>query len=34
VFLHRQFSVYGVSSRIEWQPRTDEAIDPYTASLK
>ena len=34
VFLHRQFSVYGVSNRIEWQPRTDETIDPYTASLR
>ena len=34
VFLHRQFSVYGVSNRIQWQPRTDERIDPYTASLR
>jgi peptide/nickel transport system substrate-binding protein len=34
VFLHQQFSVYGVSSRIEWEPRNDEIIDPYTASLR
>jgi peptide/nickel transport system substrate-binding protein len=34
VFMHQQFSVYGVSDRIEWEPRNDEAIDPYTASLK
>ncbi len=26
VFLHRQFSIYGVSSRVEWQPRNDEMI--------
>jgi peptide/nickel transport system substrate-binding protein len=34
VFLHQQFSVYGVSNRIDWQPRNDEIIDPYTASLR
>ena len=32
VFLHQQFSVYGVSDDIEWQPRSDEIIDPYTAT--
>lgn len=26
VFLHRQYSVYGVSSRISWEPRQDELI--------
>jgi len=26
VFLHRQYSVYGVSDRIEWEPRQDEQI--------
>ncbi|MFC7226606.1 ABC transporter substrate-binding protein [Salinirubellus salinus] len=34
VFLHQQFSVYGVSNRIDWQPRNDEIIDPYTATLR
>ncbi|WP_277553308.1 ABC transporter substrate-binding protein [Halobaculum limi] len=29
VFLHRQFSVYGQSSNIEWQPRTDERVAAY-----
>ena len=32
VFLHQQFSVYGVSNRIDWEPRPDEVIDPYRAS--
>ncbi len=32
VFMHQQFSVYGVSSDIEWEPRADELIDPYRAS--
>jgi peptide/nickel transport system substrate-binding protein len=32
VFMHQQFSVYGVSDDIEWQPRPDEFIDPHTAS--
>ncbi|MEF8852769.1 MAG: ABC transporter substrate-binding protein [Haloarculaceae archaeon] len=32
VFMHQQFSVYGVSNDIEWQPRTDEFIDPDTAT--
>jgi peptide/nickel transport system substrate-binding protein len=34
VFMHQQFSVYGVSSDIDWEPRADELIDPYTASQK
>jgi peptide/nickel transport system substrate-binding protein len=29
IFLNRQYSVYGVSSRISWQPRRDERIDAY-----
>jgi len=29
VFLHRQYSVYGQSSDIEWQPRTDERVAAY-----
>ncbi|WP_284014387.1 ABC transporter substrate-binding protein [Halobaculum litoreum] len=29
VFLHRQFSVYGQSDDIEWQPRTDERVAAY-----
>jgi peptide/nickel transport system substrate-binding protein len=32
VFLHRQFSVYGVSDDISWEPRSDELIDPVTAT--
>jgi peptide/nickel transport system substrate-binding protein len=32
VFMHQQFSVYGVSDRIDWTPRADEYIDPYRAS--
>jgi len=32
VFMHQQFSVYGVSNRIDWEPRPDEDIDPYRAS--
>jgi peptide/nickel transport system substrate-binding protein len=32
VFMHQQFSVYGVSNEISWQPRADELIDPYTAT--
>jgi len=32
VFMHQQFSVYGVSSDIEWEPRADEFIDPDTAT--
>ncbi|PSQ39428.1 peptide ABC transporter substrate-binding protein [Halobacteriales archaeon SW_5_70_135] len=31
VFMHQQFSVYGVSGEIEWEPRADEIIDPYRA---
>jgi len=32
VFMHQQFSVYGVSNDFEWQPRADELIDPDTAT--
>ena len=32
VFMHQQFSVYGVSNNIEWEPRSDELIDPYRAT--
>ena len=32
VFMHQQFSVYGVSSDISWEPRADEFIDPDTAT--
>ena len=32
VFMHQQFSVYGVSGEIEWEPRADEIIDPYRAT--
>ncbi|WP_435065582.1 ABC transporter substrate-binding protein [Halobaculum sp. EA56] len=29
VFLHRQYSVYGKSADIEWQPRRDETVEAY-----
>ncbi|WP_435117170.1 ABC transporter substrate-binding protein [Halolamina sp. C58] len=29
VFLHQQYSVYGQSNDIEWQPRSDERVDAY-----
>ena len=32
VFLHQQFSVYGVSNNVQWQPRPDELIDAWTAT--
>ncbi|WP_435319334.1 ABC transporter substrate-binding protein [Haloarchaeobius sp. TZWSO28] len=32
IFLNRQFSVYGVSDRIDWEPRSDERIDAYAMS--
>jgi len=34
VFMHQQFSVYGVSNEIEWQPRNDEFIDVDTATRR
>jgi peptide/nickel transport system substrate-binding protein len=32
VFLNRQYSVYGVSDRVEWEARRDERIDAYAMS--
>jgi peptide/nickel transport system substrate-binding protein len=32
VFMHQQYSVYGVSNEVDWKPRADEFVDPYTAS--
>ncbi|WP_440988912.1 ABC transporter substrate-binding protein [Haloarchaeobius baliensis] len=32
IFLNRQYSVYGVSSRVSWEPRSDERIDAYAMS--
>ncbi|MFB6071773.1 MAG: ABC transporter substrate-binding protein [Halobacterium sp.] len=29
IYLNRQYSVYGVSNRINWEPRNDERIDAY-----
>ena len=34
VFMHQQFSVYGVASDVEWQPRSDEFIDVDTVTRK
>lgn len=34
IFLYFQPDFYGVSSRIDWQPRRDEAIEAWTAKLK
>lgn len=30
IYLNRQYSVYGISDRIQWQPRNDERIDAYS----
>jgi peptide/nickel transport system substrate-binding protein len=32
VFLNRQYSVYGVSDRVQWEARRDERIDAYAMS--
>jgi len=32
IFLNRQYSVYGKSTRIDWQPRRDERISAYAIS--
>ena len=32
IFLNRQYSVYGASSRIDWDARSDERIDAYEIS--
>ncbi|WP_435359216.1 ABC transporter substrate-binding protein [Haloarchaeobius sp. DFWS5] len=32
IFLNQQFSVYGVSDRVQWEPRSDERIDAYAMS--
>ncbi|WP_256296701.1 ABC transporter substrate-binding protein [Haloarchaeobius salinus] len=32
IFLNQQFSVYGVSNRVSWEPRSDERIDAYAMS--
>jgi peptide/nickel transport system substrate-binding protein len=29
IFLNRQYSVYGIAKRIQWEPRVDERIDAY-----
>jgi peptide/nickel transport system substrate-binding protein len=34
IFMYFQPDFYGVSNRIDWQPRRDEALDVWTASLK
>lgn len=34
IYLHRQYSVYGVSSRLDWGARRDERIDAYEISPK
>jgi len=34
LFLYQIVDIYGVSKRVEWQPRSDEMIWPYYASLK
>ncbi len=32
IFLNRQYSVYGTSPRVDWQPRRDERIDAYAVN--
>jgi peptide/nickel transport system substrate-binding protein len=34
IFLNRQFSVYGVSERVAWEPRSDERIDASAMTPK
>ena len=34
IFLYFQPDFYGVSTRIDWQPRRDESIEAWTATLK
>lgn len=34
IFLYFQPDFYGVSNRIDWEPRRDEEIDARTATLK
>lgn len=29
IFLNRQYGVYGIAKRIQWEPRVDERIDAY-----
>jgi peptide/nickel transport system substrate-binding protein len=33
IFLHQQSNLYGVSDQLNWTPRGDDHIDPYTFSL-
>jgi peptide/nickel transport system substrate-binding protein len=34
IFLHQQSNLYGVSDRLNWRPRGDDHIDPYTFSVE
>ncbi|WP_227374276.1 ABC transporter substrate-binding protein [Haladaptatus halobius] len=34
IFLNQQYSVYGVSQRLQWKARTDERIEAYDISAK
>ncbi len=34
IFLYALKDIYGVSNRVEWEPRSDEFVWPYLASLK
>lgn len=34
IFLHQQVDIYGVGSRVEWDPRPDELIWAYDISLR
>jgi len=34
IFLHQQSNLYGVSDRLDWLPRGDDHIDPYTFSVE
>jgi peptide/nickel transport system substrate-binding protein len=34
IYLNRQYSVYGVSERVDWQARRDERIDAYAMQPK
>jgi hypothetical protein len=34
IFLYKQVDAYGVSERLDWQPRPDEFLWLYGASLR
>jgi hypothetical protein len=33
IFLYQQQDLYAASKRVQWQPRSDETLDMFSASL-